>query len=142
MEETKMSTPLPGSTAPEPDPARLWLRWWHVLLFFLPTIVSVGTTWVLVEMTRAKDAASGFTSLSDYGRAHIMDGPGLVGFMVGAGCCVVSAVVLGLTTKARYPVLSCLGWAVLSVIINLTLSEAGCGVLERHLSREHPAEER
>ena len=121
-----MNSPLPDPTAETPGSRS---RWWHWLLFLLPSFVCVGTTWVLTAQAYSQAEASG----DSYWRQHAMLYTGIAGLTAGAVCCVVSGLVLGFTTKAGHPVLASLGWTALCVVVNLSISVAGCGVLERHL---------
>ena len=109
-----------------PDSGRSGLRWWHWMLFVLPSIITVATAWGLVAYTRAKDEASGFTYLSDYGRAHIWLGPMITGLTTGAICCVVCGIILGVSTRSRQRVLASIGWTILCALTNLPLAFAGC----------------
>lgn len=115
------------------SPATGSLRWWQWVIFLLPGIVSGATAWILVEMNLARDRASGYTFLSDYGRSHLMLGCGAGGLMAGGIACVVAGLVLGFTTRARYRVLAAIWWMVASAFAGLGISFVGCGAAEPRL---------
>jgi hypothetical protein len=102
------------------------LKFWHGILFFIPSVVCIGLTFGLAALERARDEASGFTRLSDYGRAHLTFHTGIGGLMAGAVACVVCGLVIGLTSRPGHRLLSCLGCTVVCALVNLLISYAGC----------------
>ena len=107
------------------------LRWWHWVLFLLPSVITVATTWALIADLRARDEASGFTLLSDYGRSHIWFGPAITGFTTGAICCVICGIIIGVTTRPQQRVLASIGWTLLTALTNLPVAFAGCTMIIR-----------
>lgn len=107
------------------------LRWWQVLVFILPTLVTVGTTAVMNARDRAKFEALAHPESSDlYWQQHMGLYNGLAGIQAGAACCLVCGVLIGLTRGAKRPILACICWTLFCLLFNAGLSFAGCAVLD------------
>jgi hypothetical protein len=122
VEEGKMSpSPADLETGASPS-SRRGLRWWHWLLFLLPGLVAVATTWILTAMELAMHP--------ERPREYLLLAMGLYGIVTGAVFCLISGVLLGLTTRVRHRVLACIGWTLLCALTNLPIAFAGCTLIE------------
>ncbi len=110
-----------------PESSRRGLSWWQFLLFLVPGIVSVVTTWALTA-----------ESLASYPDSHhntLLLGTGAAGLIVGAICCIVSGISLGITTRTDRRTLTIIGWTLLCALTNLAMAFGGCSIIDMTLLR-------